>query len=175
MSTFALTIYRAELNYDVQQYTYKVGQTRLTDEQSKLRFEIQADADSEDQLHRWYQKAMSDLKGDIKQLNRVTTNAAQNDQLGTLPESYTFTFVDADRLRKEIDKEAVSYIHEYMVSSALTEWFKQSYPNESAACAARCQELTGLIEKLFYTKTLPARPTYTGNTGGGTTTEGGGN
>ena len=173
MKPVKITLKRAYIYYDVENIAYNVGLNRNTGENFEQVANIQNKGEAEDRdfVRRSVDAAFNRLKRNVNRFltsetatssnviataaNQVALEAALKtyDEGGyvlefKMPENYNLAAVDSVK----------NAAHDFIVSSALYDWFTAAKPDEIAIYAARKSAANTNLLSALYRKKAPTRP-----------------
>lgn len=156
--TLVISLSLKEILFDIRNKSYLTGKTREADE--RIRATIQASTDDDPQMLRAIQNAT----------DRVTvllSNNIANDADDSTDDSFfeddsdanTISLVLPDNFNGGMSKSLATMIHDYVVSSALREWFMLTFKAEAADYVQLNNVELADIKAAVSKRMAPTRPT----------------
>lgn len=159
MKTITITLAKDELLYDIENTSYLVGNSRSTGDNFEQVSNIQNSGEGEDRnfILRSVENAFNEVKRNLSRYvdeSKITTNndlmEATGDFILTLKVVDMFNEASTDTLK--------SAAHEFIVSSALMDWFSNVKPDEMVIYQNRKIEANRSMLSALYRKKAPSRP-----------------
>lgn len=162
MKTITITIAKDELLYDIENTSYLVGNNRSTGDNFEQVSNIQNSGEGEDRnfILRSVENAFNEVKRNLSRYIDETKIAANND-LMVATGDFVLTLKVVDMFNEASTDTLKSAAHEFIVSSALMDWFANVKQDEMAIYQNRRVEANVSMLSALYRKKAPARPTST--------------
>lgn len=162
MKTITITIAKDELLYDIENTSYLVGNNRSTGDNFEQVSNIQNSGEGEDRnfILRSVENAFNEVKRNLSRYIDETKIAANNDLMEATGD-FVLTLKVVDMFNEASTDTLKSAAHEFIVSSALMDWFANVKQDEMAIYQNRRVEANVSMLSALYRKKAPARPTST--------------
>ncbi|MFA6911441.1 MAG: hypothetical protein WCQ59_10000 [Candidatus Cloacimonadaceae bacterium] len=162
MKTITITIAKDELLYDIENTSYLVGNNRSTGDNFEQVSNIQNSGEGEDRnfILRSIENAFNEVKRNLSRYIDETKIEANNDLMEATGD-FVLTLKVVDMFNEASTDTLKSAAHEFIVSSALMDWFANVKPDEMAIYQNRRVEANVSMLSALYRKKAPARPTST--------------
>ena len=162
MKTITITLKKDELLYDVENTSYLVGNSRSTGDNFEQVSNIQTSGEGEDRnfILRSIEKAFNEVKRNLSRYieeSKLTSSNALMIETG----DFALTLKVVDVFNEASTDTLKSATHEFIVSSALMDWFANVKPDEMVIYQNRKVEANISMLSALYRKKAPARPTTT--------------
>ena len=160
MKTITITLKKDELLYDIENTSYLVGNSRSTGENFEQVSNIQNSGEGEDRnfILRSIETAYNEVKRNLSRYideTMVASNNALMDETG----DFVLTLNVVDMFNEASTDTLKSSAHEFIISSALLDWFANVKPDEMVVYQTRKLEANRSILSALYRKKAPIRPT----------------
>lgn len=159
MKTITITLAKDELLYDIENTSYLVGNSRSTGDNFEQVSNIQNSGEGEDRnfILRSVENAFNEVKRNLSRYVDEAKIAANND-LMVATGDFILTLDVVDMFNEASTDTLKSAAHEFIVSSALMDWFSNVKPDEMAIYQNRKIEANRSMLSALYRKKAPARP-----------------
>ena len=162
MKTITITLKKDELLYDVENTSYLVGNSRSTGDNFEQVSNIQNSGEGEDRnfILRSIEKAFNEVKRNLSRYieeSKLTSSNALMIETG----DFALTLKVVDVFNEASTDTLKSATHEFIVTSALADWFANVKPDEMVIYQNRKVEANISMLSALYRKKAPARPTTT--------------
>lgn len=160
MKTITITLKKEELLYDIENTTYLVGNSRSTGDNFEQVSNIQNSGEGEDRnfILRSIEKAFNEAKRNLSRYIDESMVASDNtlmDETG----DFVLTLNVVDMFNEASTDTLKSSAHEFVIASALMDWFANVKPDEMVVYQARKAEANTSMLSALYRKKAPVRPT----------------
>lgn len=162
MKTITITIAKDELLYDIENTSYLVGNSRSTSDNFEQVSNIQNSGEGEDRnfILRSIENAFNEVKRNLSRYIDETKIEANNDLMEATGD-FVLTLKVVDMFNEASTDTLKSAAHEFIVSSALMDWFANVKSDEMTIYQNRRVEANVSMLSALYRKKAPARPTST--------------
>ena len=162
MKTITITLKKGELLYDVENTSYLVGNSRSTGDNFEQVSNIQNSGEGEDRnfILRSIEKAFNEVKRNLSRYieeSKLTSSNALMIETG----DFALTLKVVDVFNEASTDTLKSATHEFIVTSALADWFANVKPDEMVIYQNRKVEANISMLSALYRKKAPTRPTTT--------------
>ena len=166
MKSVKIQLKKSEIYYDIENSTYIVGLNRSTGDNFEQVSNIQNKGEEEDRnfIRRSIETAFSELKRNVNRFISVasteslTNSNALPDTTDTSAPQFELDLLMPDNFNHASIDSVKNASHEFIVSSALYDWFSAVKPDEIAIYAARKTAANTNVLSALYRKKAPARP-----------------
>lgn len=160
MKDITITLKKDELLYDVENTSYLVGNSRSTGDNFEQVSNIQNSGEGEDRnfILRSVENAFNEVKRNLSRYIDETKTASNNALMADTGD-FVLTLKVVDVFNEASTDTLKSATHEYIVSSALMDWFANVKPDEMVIYQNRKVEANINMLSALYRKKAPARPT----------------
>ena len=166
MKSVKIQLKKSEIYYDIENSTYIVGLNRSTGDNFEQVSNIQNKGEEEDRnfIRRSIETAFSELKRNVNRFISVasteslTNSNALPDTTDTSAPKFELDLLMPDNFNQASIDSVKNASHEFIVSSALYDWFSAVKPDEIAIYAARKAAANTNVLSALYRKKAPARP-----------------
>lgn len=148
----SVTLYMSELIYDVQNKTYLTGRSRQTGTNHEEVANMQANDDDENanQIARSIGNAFANLKTKLSEYI-VASGTTTSNKLLSVSSNLTLTLTMPSNFNQATNDTVSAALHQYLVNSAIGEWFTITDKNDAAdyvaLASANLEELREAINK----------------------------
>ena len=162
MKTITITLKKDELLYDVENTSYLVGNSRSTGENFEQVSNIQNSGEGEDRnfILRSIEKAFNEAKRNLSRYITETKTSSDNTLMAEEGD-FALTLSVVDVFNEASTDTLKSATHEFIVASALADWFANVKPDEMVIYQNRKVEANISMLSALYRKKAPVRPTTT--------------
>ena len=159
MKDVTITLKKDEILYDIENTTYLVGNSRSTGDNFEQVSNMQNSGEGEDRsfVLRSIETAYAEVK---RILSRYINEdmAAANNELMLATGDFVLSLNVVDVFNESATESLKSAAHEYIISSALMDWFANVKPDEMTIYQTRKQEAAVNLLASLYRKKAPSRP-----------------
>ena len=159
MKDVTITLKKDEILYDIENTTYLVGNSRSTGENFEQVSNMQNSGEGEDRnfVLRSIETAYAEVK---RILSRYINEdmAAANNELMLATGDFVLSLNVVDVFNESATESLKGAAHEYIISSALMDWFANVKPDEMTIYQTRKQEASVNLLASLYRKKAPSRP-----------------
>lgn len=167
MKSVKIQLKKSEIYYDIENSTYIVGLNRSNGDNFEQVSNIQNKGEEEDRnfIRRSIETAFSELKRNVNRFISVasteslTNSNALPDTTDTSAPQFELDLLMPDNFNHASIDSVKNASHEFIVSSALYDWFSAVKPDEIAIYAARKVAANTNVLSALYRKKAPSRPT----------------
>ena len=159
MKTITITLKKSELLYDIDNTSYIVGNSRSNGTNFEQVSNIQNSGEEEDR--NFILRSLDTAYGEVKRnLSRYIdeTMATANNDLMLETGDFVIALSVVDVFNEASTESLKSAAHEYIVASALSDWFSNVKPDEVAIYQNRKQNAAISLLSSLYRKKAPLRP-----------------
>lgn len=159
MKTVKITLKKSELLYDIENTSYLVGNSRSTESNFEQVSNMQNSGEGEDRnfILRSLETAFAEIKRNLSRYIDETMNATDNTLMDATGD-FVISLSVVDVFNEAATESLKAASHEYIISSALTDWFANVKPDEMAVYQNRKQEAAVNVLASLYRKKAPTRP-----------------
>lgn len=159
MKTITITLAKDELLYDIENTSYLVGNSRSTGDNFEQVSNIQNSGEGEDRnfILRSAENAFNEVKRNLSRYIDETKTDTNND-LMVATGDFILTLEVVDMFNEASTDTLKSAAHEFIVSSALMDWFSNVKPDEMVIYQNRKNEANRSMLSSLYRKKAPSRP-----------------
>lgn len=159
MKDITITLKKNEILYDIENTTYLVGNSRSTGENFEQVSNMQNSGEGEDRnfVLRSIETAYAEVK---RILSRYINEdmAAANNALMLATGDFVLSLNVVDVFNESATESLKGAAHEYIIASALMDWFANVKPDEMTIYQTRKQEAAVNLLASLYRKKAPTRP-----------------
>ena len=159
MKDVTITLKKDEILYDIENTTYLVGNSRSTGDNFEQVSNMQNSGEGEDRnfVLRSIETAYAEVK---RILSRYINEdmAAANNELMLATGDFVLSLNVVDVFNESATESLKGAAHEYIISSALMDWFANVKPDEMTIYQTRKQEAAVNLLASLYRKKAPSRP-----------------
>ena len=160
MKIITITLKKTEILYDIENTTYLVGNSRSTGTNFEQVSNMQNSGEEEDRnfILRSVENAFFEAKRNLSRYIDETKTATDN-ELMTETGDLVLTLNVTDMFNEASTDALKSSSHEFIIASALTDWFANVKPDEMTIYQARKNAAHVNMLSALYRKKAPLRPT----------------
>ena len=159
MKDITITLKKDEILYDIENTTYLVGNSRSTGDNFEQVSNMQNSGEGEDRnfVLRSIETAYAEVK---RILSRYINEdmAATNNELMLATGDFVLSLNVVDVFNESATESLKGAAHEYIIASALMDWFANVKPDEMTIYQTRKQEASVNLLASLYRKKAPSRP-----------------
>lgn len=162
MKTVTITLKKDEILYDIENTSYLVGNSRSTGDNFEQVSNIQNSGEGEDRnfILRSVEKAFNEVKRNLSRYVDETKVASDNALMAETGD-FILTLNVVDVFNEASTDTLKSAAHEFIVTSALADWFANVKPDEMVIYQNRKVEANISMLSALYRKKAPSRPIVT--------------
>lgn len=159
MKDVTITLKKDEILYDIENTTYLVGNSRSTGENFEQVSNMQNSGEGEDRnfVLRSIETAYAEVKRILSRYINEDMAAANND-LMLATGDFVLSLNVVDVFNESATESLKGAAHEYIIASALMDWFANVKPDEMTIYQTRKQEASVNLLASLYRKKAPLRP-----------------
>lgn len=159
MKDITITLKKDEILYDIENTTYLVGNSRSTGDNFEQVSNMQNSGEGEDRnfVLRSVETAFAEVKRILSRYINEDMAAANND-LMLATGDFVLSLNVVDVFNESATESLKGAAHEYIISSALMDWFANVKPDEMTIYQTRKQEASVNLLASLYRKKAPSRP-----------------
>lgn len=159
MKDITITLKKNEILYDIENTTYLVGNSRSTGENFEQVSNMQNSGEGEDRnfVLRSIETAYAEVKRILSRYINEDMDAVNND-LMLATGDFVLSLNVVDVFNESATESLKGAAHEYIIASALMDWFANVKPDEMTIYQTRKQEASVNLLASLYRKKAPARP-----------------
>lgn len=158
-----ITLNKDELLYDIENKAYLTGRSREDGSNHAAVSKMQADESDEDrnQMYRCIGNAIATLRNHLAEWVGDANSSTANNVLETETLAYTIVLNMPMNYNTSVNGTLASAMHQYVVNSALAEWFSMTAKEEATdyytLAAANLQQ----VKDASFKRLRPTKPTPT--------------
>ena len=159
MKDVTITLKKAEILYDIENTTYLVGNSRSTGDNFEQVSNMQNSGEGEDRnfVLRSIETAYAEVKRILSRYINEDMDAANN-ELMLATGDFVLSLSVVEVFNEAATESLKSAAHEYIIASALMDWFANVKPDEMTIYQTRKQEASVNLLASLYRKKAPSRP-----------------
>ena len=159
MKAITITLKKSELLYDIENASYIVGNSRSNGANFEQVSNIQNSGEGEDRnfILRSLETAYGEVKRNLSRYIDETMSAINNELMEETGD-FVIALQVVDVFNEASTESLKSAAHEYLVASALADWFSNVKPDEIAIYQGRKQNAAISLLSSLYRKKAPSRP-----------------
>lgn len=159
MKTITITLAKDEILYDIENTSYLVGSNRSNGDNFEQVSNIQNSGEGGDRnfILRSIENAFNEVKRNLSRFINETKISTNNDLMAAAGD-FVLTLKVIDMFNEASTDTLKSAAHEFIVSSALMDWFSNVKPEEMGIYQNRKIEANRSMLSALFSKKAPARP-----------------
>ena len=159
MASIAITLFKAQLFYDIENITYTVGLNRNTGDNFEQVSNIQNNGEGgdRDMMLRSIETGFNEIKRNVNRFVSEATTASTNTFTSDI-DSFVLTLAMPANFNQASVDSIKSAAHEYIVDHALIDWFTAVKPDEVKIYAEKKAAANLNLLSALYRKKAPTRP-----------------